>query len=76
AGIEELAHKVVSLAESGSAQFSPLYEDELSLFDKIETVVKRIYRGAEADADASVREQLRQWEAAGYGHLPVCMAKT
>lgn len=75
-GIEELAQKVAALAEGGSAQFSPLYEDELSLFDKIETIVKRIYRGAEADADASVRDQLRRWEDAGYGHLPVCMAKT
>ncbi|MGH6859591.1 MAG: formate--tetrahydrofolate ligase, partial [Phyllobacterium sp.] len=68
--------KVAALAKSGAAQFSPLYEDELPLFDKIETVVKRIYRGAEADADASVRDQLRRWEEAGYGHLPVCMAKT
>ncbi|MEK1887823.1 MAG: formate--tetrahydrofolate ligase [Phyllobacterium sp.] len=76
AGIEELAHKVVTLAESGSGQFSPLYEDELPLFEKIETIVKRIYRGAEADADSSVREQLKQWEEAGYGNLPVCMAKT
>jgi formate--tetrahydrofolate ligase len=76
AGIEELARKTAALAESKLAQFSPLYEDELSLFDKIETVVKRIYRGAEADADASVRDQLRRWEEAGYGHLPVCMAKT
>jgi formate--tetrahydrofolate ligase len=76
AGIEELAHKVVELAESGTARFAPLYPDELSLFEKIETVVKRIYRGSEAVADKAVRDQLRQWEAAGYGHLPVCMAKT
>jgi formate--tetrahydrofolate ligase len=76
AGIEELAHKVAALARSGSAQFSPLYEDEMPLFDKIDTIVKRIYRGAEAAADASVLEQLRRWEEAGYGHLPVCMAKT
>ncbi|HSO48465.1 MAG TPA: formate--tetrahydrofolate ligase [Rhizobiaceae bacterium] len=76
AGIEELAHKVVQLAESGSAQFSPLYPDEMSLFDKIDTIVKRIYRGSEAIADKSVRDQLKAWEDAGYGHLPVCMAKT
>ena len=48
----------------------------MSLFDKIETVVKRIYRGAEATADKSVRDQLTAWEEAGYGDLPVCMAKT
>jgi formate--tetrahydrofolate ligase len=76
AGIEELAHKVVKIAESGAASFAPLYPDELPLFKKIETIVKRIYRGSEAIADKSVRDQLRQWEAAGYGHLPVCMAKT
>jgi formate--tetrahydrofolate ligase len=76
AGIEELAHKVVELAEGGGAQFSPLYPDEMKLFDKIDTIVKRIYRGSEAIADKSVRDQLHQWEQAGYGNLPVCMAKT
>ncbi|PZO81838.1 MAG: formate--tetrahydrofolate ligase [Mesorhizobium amorphae] len=76
AGIEELAHKVVALAEGGTAQFSPLYPDEMRLFDKIDTIVKRIYRGSEAIADKSVRDQLKTWEEAGYGHLPVCMAKT
>jgi formate--tetrahydrofolate ligase len=76
AGTEELAKKVVELAEGGSAQFSPLYPDELPLFEKINTIVKRIYRGSEAIADKSVRDQLHQWEQAGYGNLPVCMAKT
>ena len=76
AGIEELAHKVVQLSESGASQFAPLYGDDMGLFDKIETVVKRIYRGSEAVADKSVRAQLHQWEEQGYGHLPVCMAKT
>ncbi len=76
AGIEDLAHKVVEIAESGVAQFSPLYPDEMKLFDKIDTIVKRIYRGSEAIADKSVRDQLHAWEQAGYGRLPVCMAKT
>ncbi len=76
AGIEELAHKVVALAESGASQFSPLYGDELTLFDKINMVVRRIYRGSEAIADKAVRDQLKAWEDQGYGHLPVCMAKT
>ncbi|WP_054308532.1 formate--tetrahydrofolate ligase [Mesorhizobium sp. 1M-11] len=76
AGIEELAHKVVKIAESGASQFSPLYPDEMPLFEKINTIVKRIYRGDEAIADKSIRDQLHQWEQAGYGHLPVCMAKT
>jgi formate--tetrahydrofolate ligase len=76
AGIEELARKVVQVAESGASQFSPLYPDDMKLFDKIDTIVKRIYRGSEAIADKSVRDQLKAWEDAGYGHLPVCMAKT
>ncbi|MBN9070994.1 MAG: formate--tetrahydrofolate ligase [Rhizobiales bacterium] len=76
AGIEDLAHKVVALAESGASQFAPLYPDEMPLFEKVNTVVKRIYRGKEAIADKSVRDQLKLWEDAGYGNLPVCMAKT
>ncbi len=76
AGTEELAHKVVALAESGTASFAPLYPDEMPLLDKIETIAKRIYRADEVLADDKIREQLKEWEAAGYGHLPVCMAKT
>ncbi|PSJ52649.1 formate--tetrahydrofolate ligase, partial [Kumtagia ephedrae] len=76
AGIEALANKVVQLAESGASQFAPLYADDVRLFDKIDTIVKRIYRGSEAIADKSVRDQLKAWEDAGYGKLPVCMAKT
>ncbi|WP_323038028.1 formate--tetrahydrofolate ligase [Pararhodobacter sp.] len=76
AGIEELAHKVVQMAESGSANFAPLYPDEMGLFDKIDTIAKRIYHADAAIADKSVRAQLKAWEEAGYGHFPVCMAKT
>ena len=76
AGIEDLAKKIVSLAESGVSQFAPLYPDDMKLFDKIDTIVKRIYRGSQAIADKSVRDQLHAWEQAGYGNLPVCMAKT
>ncbi len=76
AGIEELAHKVVALAESGAASFAPLYPDDMPLFQKIETIAKRIYHADEVLADKSIRDQLRAWEAAGYGHLPICMAKT
>ncbi len=75
AGIEELAHKVVEMAE-GPSGFAPLYPDDMSLFHKIETVAKRIYHADEVLADKSIRDQLKAWEAAGYGHLPVCMAKT
>ena len=76
AGIEELAHKVVELAESGSAAFEPLYSDEAGLFEKIDTISREIYGASEAIADKSVRDRLRQWEADGFGHFPVCMAKT
>lgn len=76
AGAGELAEAVAALADSGSARFMPLYDDRLSLFDKINTVAKRIYRAEEAVADASVLAQLRRWEADGFGDLPVCMAKT
>ncbi|GAA0450501.1 MULTISPECIES: formate--tetrahydrofolate ligase [Sphingomonas] len=76
AGAGELAEAVAALADSGSARFMPLYDDRLSLFDKINTVAKRIYHAEEAVADASVLAQLRRWEADGFGDLPVCMAKT
>ncbi|MFS2176129.1 formate--tetrahydrofolate ligase [Rhizobium pisi] len=76
AGIEELAHKVVELAESGQAKFQPLYGDDLSLFEKIEIVASKIYHAGEVTADKAVRDQLQTWEEQGYGRLPVCMAKT
>jgi formate--tetrahydrofolate ligase len=76
AGIEELANKVVQLAESGASQFAPLYPDDMPLFHKIETIAKDIYHAGEVIADKSVRDQLRAWEDQGYGHLPICMAKT
>ncbi|MDP2063687.1 MAG: formate--tetrahydrofolate ligase [Phaeovulum sp.] len=75
-GAEELAQKVVALAESGAGAFAPLYPDEMGLFDKIDTIARRIYHAGEVIADKSIRDQLRAWEAAGYGHFPVCMAKT
>ncbi|PHP26351.1 formate--tetrahydrofolate ligase [Limimaricola cinnabarinus] len=75
-GAEALAEKVVALAESGASAFAPLYEDEMGLFDKIDTIARRIYHADQAIADAKIRDQLHAWEAQGYGHLPVCMAKT
>jgi formate--tetrahydrofolate ligase len=76
AGIKELATRVAEIAESGASQFAPLYPDDMSLFEKIEAVAKRIYRADEVLADKSIRDQLKTWEEAGYGKLPVCMAKT
>ncbi|MBO0663606.1 formate--tetrahydrofolate ligase [Jiella sp. MQZ9-1] len=75
-GITDLAEKVVALADGGTADFKPIYPDQMRLFEKIETVVRKIYRGAAVTADQAVLDQLAAWEDAGYGDLPVCMAKT
>ena len=75
-GSADLAKKVVEIAESGAAQFAPLYPNKMGLFQKIETIAKEIYRADEVIADKKVRDQLKQWEDQGYGELPVCMAKT
>ncbi|MEM9726902.1 MAG: formate--tetrahydrofolate ligase, partial [Pseudomonadota bacterium] len=76
AGIRETAERVVALVKDGAAAFTPLYADDLSLFEKIETVARRIYRARRVTADDAIRRRLAEWEAAGYGRLPVCMAKT
>jgi formate--tetrahydrofolate ligase len=75
-GAIELATRVSDIADSDIGNFVPLYSDDMSLFEKIETVAKRIYRADEVLADGKIRNQLKEWEIAGYGHLPVCMAKT
>ncbi|MEL6646143.1 MAG: formate--tetrahydrofolate ligase [Pseudomonadota bacterium] len=75
-GSEALARKVVEIVDAGNANFSPIYPDEMSLFEKVETIAKRIYRADEVLADKKIRDQLKLWEEQGYGNLPVCMAKT
>ena len=75
-GTVDLAERVAAIADSELGNFAPLYKDEMSLFGKIETIAKRIYRADEVLADAKIRNQLKEWETAGYGNLPVCMAKT
>ncbi|MDE0522514.1 MAG: formate--tetrahydrofolate ligase [Boseongicola sp.] len=75
-GSADLARKVVETIDQTEAQYAPLYPDEMSLFEKIETVAKRIYRADEVLADQKIRDQLKLWEEQGYGSLPVCMAKT
>ncbi|MEO0957938.1 MAG: formate--tetrahydrofolate ligase [Pseudomonadota bacterium] len=76
AGIKETAEKVVEIIEGGRAAFKPLYPAEMGLFEKIETVAKEVYRADSVIADSKVKDQLKAWEDAGYGHFPVCMAKT
>jgi len=75
-GSAPLAEKVAALADSGVANFAPIYPDEMPLAEKIQTIAKRIYRADEALMDQKIRDQLKLWEDQGYGHLPVCMAKT
>ena len=76
AGAEELAHKVVELADSGVANFKPLYPDELSLLEKIETIASKIYHASAVSVSPQVKTQLADWEKMGLGHLPICIAKT
>ena len=75
-GARELATRVAEIADADMGNFAPIYADDMPLFEKIETIAKRIYRADEVLADKKIRDQLRQWEDQGYGHLPVCMAKT
>ncbi|KQI69220.1 formate--tetrahydrofolate ligase [Loktanella sp. 3ANDIMAR09] len=76
AGTRDLATRVAAIADAGTAHFQMLYPDEMPLLDKIETIATRIYRADGIAADARIRAQLTQWEAQGFGHLPICMAKT
>ena len=75
-GTVELANRIVEIAESDESNFTPLYEDDLPLLGKIEKIAKDIYRADKVVIDKKIENQLREWEAAGYGNLPVCMAKT
>ncbi len=76
AGTKELATRIAEIADADQANFEVLYPDDMSLMQKIETIATRIYRADEVIADKKIRDQLKQWEDAGYGNLPVCMAKT
>ena len=75
-GTKQLARKVVEICDSNAADFQPLYKDDLPLIDKIKCVATEIYRAADISADKKIVNQLNDWEKAGYGNLPICMAKT
>ncbi|WP_373504920.1 formate--tetrahydrofolate ligase [Aestuariivirga sp.] len=75
-GIEALAKHVAEIADKGSAQFKPIYGEDLPLWDKIKTIAREIYRAEDIVADKAVRDQLKGYEAQGYGKFPICMAKT
>ena len=76
AGAADLAAAVKALADSPHAQFRTLYEDSLSLWEKTRCVARSVYGADDIDADKAIRDQFEQYEQAGYGHFPVCMAKT
>ena len=75
-GTKELAAHVADLCEKKDARFNFLYESKTPLFKKIETIAKEIYRADEVIADTKIRDQLKGFEEAGYGELPICVAKT
>ncbi len=76
AGTEELAHHVAELADSGTAQFSPLYDSDMPIWEKMRTIATRIYGAEDIIADKKVRDQIEQFQQAGFGNLPICVAKT
>jgi len=76
AGAEELAQIVAAKADAGAPDFNQLYPSDIGLADKITTVATEIYRAENVAIPTAVRKQLKQWEDMGYGHYPVCMAKT
>jgi formate--tetrahydrofolate ligase len=74
-GAAELARVVVGLCEQPSKP-TFVYEDSDSLWDKINKIAKKVYRASEVTADAKVRAQIKRFQDDGYGHYPVCVAKT
>ena len=75
AGTEALARKVVELCET-PRELTFVYPDDASLWDKVSAIATRVYRASEVTANSKVRQQIRELEQMGYGHLPVCVAKT
>ena len=75
-GTEELAHEVVALVDGGHANFAPLYADEMPIWDKVRTIATRLYRADDIIADKKIRDQIQNLQDSGYGHFPVCIAKS
>jgi formate--tetrahydrofolate ligase len=76
AGAADVAKAVVKVIDEGKSKVKYLYPDDMSLFEKIETIAREIYRAKNLTADKSVKDQLKSWEEMGYGKLPICVAKT
>jgi formate--tetrahydrofolate ligase len=75
-GAEELAREVALLCDSGVADFRPLYPDDMGLWDKIETIATSVYGAGEVNADKNVRVNIEEMQSQGFGHFPICIAKT
>jgi len=76
AGAQDLARAVQARIASGAARFQPLYPDAMPLADKLRTIAKEVYRAADVSFPAPVLQKFSRWEQEGFGHLPVCVAKT
>jgi formate--tetrahydrofolate ligase len=76
AGAAPLARMVLAHIAAGSANFKPIYPDDMTLGDKIRTIARTIYRASDVEIAPAVAKKLKSYEAAGFGHLPICMAKT
>ena len=67
---------MVEVADNTETAFKPLYPDDMPLWDKMRTIATEIYRASDITGDASVKKQVKELQEAGYGHLPICVAKT
>ena len=76
AGAEDLARDVARLADEGHAQFRTLYDDRLTLWDKVRMIARNIYWADDIIADKAIRNQFAEYQKGGYGEFPICMAKT
>ena len=76
AGTEELARTVVRTIESKPSNFKPLYPDDMKLWDKVSTIARELYGASEVVADTAIRKQFSELQEGGFGHYPVCIAKT
>ena len=75
-GAEDLARQVVKTIDTQPSNFKPLYEDDMPLWDKVRTVAQEIYGADNIIADKKVRNQFKDLQDGGFGHFPICIAKT
>ena len=75
-GASDIAEEVAKIADSGSSEFKPLYDNKMSLWDKTQYIAQNIYGASEIIADKKVRNQFKKLEDDGFGEYPICMAKT